>query len=100
MKSTDGRFFDETWFYAPVEGTGETATLPEEEAHHALRVLRLKSGDEVVVSNGAGSVFRARLTGDGARIEVGERLHHDPAPPGLCMALGLLKGRDVEISVE
>jgi 16S rRNA (uracil1498-N3)-methyltransferase len=100
MKNTGVKFFEETWFHAPVQGTGETATLPEDEAHHALRVLRLKAGDEIVVSNGTGSVFRARLTGDGARIEVGERLHHDSAPPGLCLAVGLLKGRDVEIPVE
>jgi len=93
-------FFDETWFYAPVERTGETAALPAEEARHALRVLRLKPGDEIVVSNGAGSVFLARLTEDGARFEVLERMRHDPTPPGLCLALGLLKGRDVEDPVE
>ena len=36
------------FFYVPnVQDNGE---LPEEEAMHALRVLRLKSGDEIMLT--------------------------------------------------
>ncbi len=94
------RFFDETWFHAPVERTEEIAVLPAEETNHALRVLRLKPGDEIVVSNGAGSAFRTRLLEDGTSVEVLDCVQHDPEPPRLSLAIALLKGRDVEIPVE
>jgi 16S rRNA (uracil1498-N3)-methyltransferase len=92
--------FEETWFYAPAENAGESLALPPEEAHHALRVLRLKPGAEMVVANGAGSVFLARLASEGGRIEILERLQHEPNPPGISLALGMLKGRDAELPVE
>ena len=36
--------------------------LPAEEATHALRVLRLKGGDEIFLMDGEGSFFRAEVT--------------------------------------
>ncbi len=49
-------------FYCPdrllLEQGGE---LPAEVARHALRVLRLKKGDEIVVFDGAGGEFRSRV---------------------------------------
>ena len=45
--------------YVPDISTGR---LPDEEAHHALRVLRLKADDEVVLFDGKGLFYRARLT--------------------------------------
>jgi 16S rRNA (uracil1498-N3)-methyltransferase len=103
VRGTPISCFDETWFYAPLREVGESAELPAEEAHHAFRVLRLKPGTEIVVSNGAGSAFLTRLTHltpEGAGIEVLDRIRHDAEPPGLSLALGLLKGREVEIPVE
>lgn len=48
------------FFYVPdASGTNE---LPAEEATHALRVLRLKTGDEVFLMDGAGTFFRAAIT--------------------------------------
>lgn len=35
--------------------------LPDDEAMHALRVLRLKSGDEFMIMDGRGTYYRARL---------------------------------------
>ncbi|WP_456428029.1 RsmE family RNA methyltransferase [Rhodocaloribacter sp.] len=40
---------------------GERLRLPEEEARHAVRVLRRRPGDEVVVVDGEGGWFRVRL---------------------------------------
>lgn len=46
-------------FYAPeIEKTWE---LPEEEAAHCLRVLRLSEGDELEVTDGKGKFFRVRI---------------------------------------
>ena len=41
--------------------------LPERVAHHALRVLRLRDGDPIVLFNGVGGEFAARLTVSGSR---------------------------------
>lgn len=93
-------FFDETWFYAPVpEGAG-SAVLPEDELHHALKVLRLRAGAEVVVTNGEGSVYRATLRDEKGSLDLGGRIQHEPLPPGIGVGLPLLKGRDTEQPAE
>lgn len=48
------------FFYAP-DATA-TNELPLEEAMHALRVLRLTSGDEIYLMDGAGNFHRAEVT--------------------------------------
>ena len=48
------------FFYAPDAAT--STELPQEEAMHALRVLRLKSGDEMMLMDGKGSFYRAEVT--------------------------------------
>lgn len=48
------------YFYVPqVSDMGE---LPDEEAVHALRVLRLKEGDELFLMDGCGTFYEAELT--------------------------------------
>ena len=46
-------------FYTPDIAT--TLELPQEEAAHALRVLRLTEGDEVMLTDGKGSFYRAQI---------------------------------------
>ena len=46
-------------FYTPDIAT--TLELPQEEAAHAIRVLRLTEGDEVMLTDGKGSFFRAEI---------------------------------------
>jgi 16S rRNA (uracil1498-N3)-methyltransferase len=53
-------------FYTP-ELQGEFYTLCEQESKHCIKVLRLQMGDEVRLSNGKGSLFRATLTNDDPR---------------------------------
>lgn len=48
------------FFYCP-DAPG-TDCLPEEEAQHAVRVLRLKEGDEVMLMDGKGVYYRALIT--------------------------------------
>lgn len=48
------------YFYVPQ--AERLTELPEEEALHALRVLRLKEGDELMLMDGEGSFFRAEVT--------------------------------------
>jgi 16S rRNA (uracil1498-N3)-methyltransferase len=48
------------FFYAP-EAQDQTE-LPEEEAMHALRVLRLTDGDEMTLMDGKGNFYQAEVT--------------------------------------
>jgi 16S rRNA (uracil1498-N3)-methyltransferase len=53
-------------FYAPDARAGVAdLTLPADEAHHALRVMRLGVGDEIAVFDGRGREWRARITAVG-----------------------------------
>lgn len=49
----------EVRFFFDPQVSGE---LPEDEARHAVRVLRLEAGDEVYLMDGRGTFYRARLT--------------------------------------
>lgn len=49
-------------FYCPIPlQSGGTITLPPEAAHHALRVLRLRSGDDLVLFDGLGGEYPGRV---------------------------------------
>lgn len=50
-------------FYTPdIDGSTVNAQLPEEEAAHAIRVLRLQPGDEVMLTDGKGCFYRAEIS--------------------------------------
>ena len=48
------------FFFAPDAATAQE--LPADEATHALRVLRLKAGDEMMLMDGKGVFYRAEVT--------------------------------------
>ena len=50
------------FYLPPNECQGSALTLTGREAHHGLRVLRLRKGDPVVVLNGEGRVFDCEVT--------------------------------------
>ena len=45
---------------APLRA-GSVCTLSEDAAHHAIHVLRLRAGEEIIVFNGRGGEFAARI---------------------------------------
>ena len=47
------------YFFVPEP---EAGALPEDEAVHAVRVLRLSAGDEMMLMDGCGTFYRARVT--------------------------------------
>ena len=51
---------EERYFYVPEAPA--LNELPEEEATHALRVLRLKEGDEMMLMDGIGTFYRAAVS--------------------------------------
>jgi len=50
------RFYTDAALHA-----GGTASLPEDAAHHAVHVLRLREGEEVTLFNGRGGEYAARI---------------------------------------
>ena len=48
------------FFYAP--DAASSSELPADEANHALKVLRLKAGDELLLMDGSGHIHRAEIT--------------------------------------
>ena len=85
-------------FYAPgAEKAGDVVILPDEEAQHLTRVLRLAAGAAVRVFNGRGQEFDARVEAAGRRgVQVMVGLPRVPAArePGVAVTLAqaVLKG--------
>ena len=51
---------EERYFYVPDAAARQT--LPDEEAVHAVRVLRLSAGDEIMLIDGQGTFYEAEVT--------------------------------------
>ena len=73
--------------------------LTDDDAHHLARVLRLRDGERVTASDGAGGV---RLcTWSGGRLDPAGEVIRDGAPqPSLCVAFALTKGEKPEWTVQ
>ncbi len=87
-----------TQFYVPPERIrGDRLTLPDGEARHAVRVLRLAAGDELLAVDGEGGWYRVVLDHvgrSGAAGHVVERRSDVGEPPyRLTIAIGLIKNR-------
>lgn len=66
-------------FYTPDIDT--QLELPEEEAAHAVRVLRLQSGDEVTLTDGKGCFYRAEITTATSKRCLVRIIETQPQPP-------------------
>lgn len=67
-------------FYAP--DIASNPELPEEESQHCARVLRLKNGDAITVTDGKGFLYRAILTEahpKHCRIDIAEKTEQAPS---------------------
>lgn len=90
--------------YLPAaDFSASTLTLEGEEAHHALRVMRLRAGDECEVFDGAGKAARARLlAAGGGSLTLGDLRPLPPLPPvaGITLALAIPKGGNMDLIVQ
>jgi 16S rRNA (uracil1498-N3)-methyltransferase len=72
--------------------------LDEDDRHHLARVLRLRAGDAITVSDGDGRWRRCRF---GASLEPDGATHEDPRPaPELSVAFAVVKGERTEWAVQ
>jgi 16S rRNA (uracil1498-N3)-methyltransferase len=84
-------------FYAPqAHATGDVVALPDDEAEHLTRVLRLKGGDRIAVFNGRGQAFDATVQQAGkgvAQVLVGPSRDAAPEPRvAITLVQAVLKG--------
>ena len=76
----------------------DTLELGDGDHHHLARVLRLKPGDELTASDGAGRWRRCRF---GAPLEpAGEIVRDEPLTPEITIAFALVKGERPEWVVQ
>jgi 16S rRNA (uracil1498-N3)-methyltransferase len=79
-----------------IDRAAQTARLGEDETRHLSHVLRLRAGDEVIVFDGAGHEFRARVervSRDAAELALVEQTAAAPEPAvRLTLAQAALKG--------
>lgn len=95
-------------FFAPPSAFGpslETVSLAAQEARHLREVLRLKTGDEAYVFNGAGQEFHCRIVEsrrDSAQLEVVAEIApaRPESPLRLTLAVALLKGEKFDLVVQ
>jgi 16S rRNA (uracil1498-N3)-methyltransferase len=91
-------------FYADAPlRAGGSCLLPEESAHHALHVLRLRAGEEVVLFNGRGGEYAGRIAAvDRLRISV-DLLEHRAvereAPLEVVLVQGVSSGERMEFTI-
>jgi 16S rRNA (uracil1498-N3)-methyltransferase len=81
---------------------GDEIVIEGDDAHHAVRVLRLRPGERVTISDGEGGVADAVVTVAGpplvARVEGRRRVER--LPPRLCVAQGIPKTGKLEEIVQ
>ncbi len=75
-------------FHVPgVTATSDRIELPEDEAEHLVRVLRLGAGDEVDIFDGRGGLWRAEVVQVGRKSAIVKRL--EPGVPATELAVSL-----------
>jgi 16S rRNA (uracil1498-N3)-methyltransferase len=82
---------------------GSTVVLPEDSAHHAVHVLRVRAGDEVTVFNGRGGEYPARIAAIERLKVMVDVLSHDPvereSPLHVVLVQGLSAGEKMDFTI-
>jgi 16S rRNA (uracil1498-N3)-methyltransferase len=82
----------------------QVTSLSEDASHHIARVLRMQTGDELVLFNGQGGEWRARIESIGKRDVQVRPLEHNPQDraPGIAISLGLplIKGDRMDYALQ
>jgi 16S rRNA (uracil1498-N3)-methyltransferase len=94
-----------TRLYVPGELVpGRAYALPQQQAHHATRVMRLKAGDAVTLFNGDGAEYDAvvaRVAGDAVSVRVGDtRACARESPLEIVLGQALSSGERMDYTVQ
>ncbi|MGH2750417.1 MAG: RsmE family RNA methyltransferase [Actinomycetota bacterium] len=92
------------WFVASPEWwTDGEVTLPEDESHHATRVLRVTPPDVITVTDGNGTVARCSvrsIDGKSVTTEVVERTRHRRLRPEVVVYQAAAKSSKIDMVIE
>ncbi|HEY3763103.1 MAG TPA: RsmE family RNA methyltransferase [Verrucomicrobiae bacterium] len=91
------------FYLPPAHCNANTFSLSDGEAHHALKVLRLKAGDPAIVLDGAGHEFICQVDNtvrDSVSLRVIKQNSH-PAPAcAITLLVGVPKGKIIESIIQ
>jgi 16S rRNA (uracil1498-N3)-methyltransferase len=92
------------YFIAPEHFTDHSVTITGDDAHHLIRVMRTKTGDQIIVSNGVDREALVRIKELGKDLVIGEiveRLDMDREPAvEVWIAQSLPKGDKMELVIQ
>jgi 16S rRNA (uracil1498-N3)-methyltransferase len=91
------------FYLPPNQCGGPTLMLTGREAHHGLRVLRLRRGEIVTVLDGAGREFRcevSELGRDSIRLLLKEQAFIPPLPFQITLVQAIPKGKIIESIIQ
>lgn len=84
--------------------SGATCRLPEEAAHHVATVLRMKTGEELVLFNGRGGSYRAVISSMQKRnVEVTTGAHEPDdreSPLSITLAQAVMRGQHMDYALQ
>lgn len=92
------------FFVSPTQWSEERVTITGRDVHHIGRVLRLKAGDVIAVSDGEGRVSRVRIERlgeeavEGSVVEAAEVFADEG--PSITLVQGLPKGRKFDLIIQ
>src|SRR2546428_9531668 len=91
------------FYLPPSECQGSQLTLSEQEAHHALHVLRLRAGERVVVLDGAGHELLCEVreaARDTVQLAVKQKNYIPPLPYQITLVQAVPKGKIIETIIQ
>ena len=92
----------QSWFVVEQWNENEIL-LPEDESHHAIKVLRVAPPDVITITDGKGKVAKAsvtRIDGDRVAVEILEMEDRRRLKPELIVYQGAAKGQKVDDAIE
>lgn len=78
----------------------DAPSLSDDDQHHLLKVLRVKSTDQITLSDGVGKWITATITKDGEVRATSELYSVEPPKWSLCIAFAPIKGEKPELIVQ
>jgi len=92
-----------TLFFVPELGSGTYVEVGGHEAHHAIKVLRIDIGEELMLADGSGAWVRGSVSSIAKQsftLEVLERGIQEPAQPDLIVIQALMKSDRAKEAIE
>lgn len=90
-------------FVVPDIGSGSTITVEADEAHHAIKVVRLDLGEEIVLTDGQGNWAQGKVCTIGKKsfdVTIAQRGFEAPRNPELIVVQALTKSDRMRETIE